>query len=277
MKKIRGNYKRILLFVSLFMFIFTLIIRLYVLDYIDNIKSDIKITAHRGSSKYAPENTLAAIDVAIKNGSDFAEVDIQETKDGEIVILHDKNLSRTTGLDKNIWEVTLDEIKELDAGIWFNEKFKGSRIPTLEELIDYSKGKIKLNIEIKTNGHEKTLIPKLINLIKEKDVLDSCVVTSRDYNALQELEAIEPKIKTGYILYVTVKNLRNLNVDFYSVEETYVTKEFIKLAHKIGREVHVWTINEENDMEKFINLGVDNIITDNDRILRIKLDQYRNK
>lgn len=277
MKKMRDNYKKKLLFVSLFIFIFTLIIKLCVIDYIDNIKYDIKITAHRGSSKYAPENTLAAIDVAIKNGSDFAEVDIQETKDGEIVILHDENLSRTTGLDKNIWEVTLDEIKELDAGIWFNEKFKGSRIPTLEELIDYSKNKIKLNIEIKTNGHEKTLIPKLINLIKEKDIIDSCVVTSRDYNALQEIEAIEPKIKTGYILYVTVKNLRNLNVDFYSVEETYVTKEFIKLAHKIGREVHVWTINEVNDMEKFINFGVDNIITDNDKVLRAKLDEYRNK
>lgn len=253
----------------------TSIFTFVMIEEMENVKYNVKITAHRGSSKDAPGNTLEAIDIAIENGADYAEIDVQETKDGEIVLLHDKSLSRTTGLNKNVWEVTLEEIKQLDAGSWFDKKFKGVKIPTLEEVIDHCEGKIKLNIEIKTNGHEKNLIHKVVDLIKEKGIRSSCVVTSLDYDAIQTVESIEPKIKTGYIMFVAMGGLEALNLDFYSVEETNVTESFVTSAHMIGREVHVWTINEEEDMDKVINLGVDNIITDNDKILREKLNKLK--
>ncbi|MCY6483046.1 glycerophosphodiester phosphodiesterase [Clostridium aestuarii] len=269
------NSKKIGITLFVGIVLFTSIFTIAVMEYMEGIKYNVKITAHRGSSKDAPENTLEAIDVAIKNKADYAEIDVQETKDNKVVLIHDKSLSRTAGLDKNIWEANLDEIKQLDAGSWFDERFKGVRIPTLEEVIDHSRGKIKLNIEIKTNGHEKKLVQKVVNLIKRKGIINSCVVTSLNYNVIQEVEAMEPRIKTGYIMYVAIGNLHKLNVDFYSVEETNVTEKFVADAHMIGREVHVWTINEEEDMQKVIDLGVDNIITDNYKILLQKLSNHR--
>lgn len=267
------NHKKILIILFVGVLVIVSMVTKDMIEDMENIKYNVKITAHRGSSKEAPGNTLVAIDAAIKNEADYAEIDVQETKDGKIILLHDKSLNRTTGIDKNIWEVTLDEVKKLDAGSWFDEKFEGVKIPTLEEVIDYSNGKIKLNIEIKTNGHEKNLIPQVVELVRKKEIIDTCVVTSLDYDALQEVEAIEPKIKTGYIMFVAIGNVADLKVDFYSVEKTNVTDDFVTSAHKIGREVHVWTINEEEDMDEVIELGVDNIITDNDKILRQKLNK----
>ncbi|WBW96280.1 glycerophosphodiester phosphodiesterase [Oceanirhabdus sp. W0125-5] len=253
--------------------IFSSVYMYIVIDEMENIKYSVNITAHRGSSTDAPENTLAAIKSAFENGANYAEIDVQQTKDGKLVLLHDKSFKRTTGVDKNVWELTLSEIKELDAGSWFHEKFKGEKVPTLEEVIDYSKGKISLNIEIKTNPADTTLIEDVVSLIREKDLIDKCVVTSLDYNAVEEVERLESRIKTGYIMFIALGDLEKLNVDFYSVEETNVNDDFITNAHMIGREVHVWTINSTESMEKVLEYGVDNIITDNVKSLRDLIDK----
>lgn len=233
------------------------------IDEMDNMKYDVKITAHRGSAIDAPENTLSAIKAAVNNGADFVEIDVQETKDSKLILLHDKSLNRTTGIDKSPWELTLNEIKQLDAGSWFDAEYKDEKIPTLEEVIEYSKGKINLNIEIKTDKHNKNLISEVVRVIKENGIIDSCVVTSIDYEALQEVEKYESEIKTGYVMFIAMGDLNKLDVDFYSVEETVVDKKFMNNAHRIGREVHVWTINTTESMENVLRLGVDNIITDN--------------
>ncbi|WDV45858.1 glycerophosphodiester phosphodiesterase [Clostridiaceae bacterium M8S5] len=246
-----------------------------ILDGLDNAKYDIDITAHRGSSKLAPENTISALKVAIKNGATYAEIDVQETKDGQVILLHDNTFKRTVGTDEMPSQMTLEEIKQLDTGILFDSKFKGEKVPTLQEVIDYAKGKIKLNIELKTNKSDKVLIKKVTKIIKEKNFIKSCVVTSLDYNALLEIKRQEHLIKTGYIMYFAVGELEKLKVDFYSIEETNVNEGFVSTAHSIGREVHVWTINTETSMENMIELGVDNIITDNDSMLKELLDSYK--
>lgn len=239
----------------------------YVLDEFENLRYDVDITAHRGSSKDAPENTLASIDMAVTNGATYAEIDVQETGDGGLVLLHDKTLKRTTGLDKAVWELTTEEIQALDAGSWFDSDFSGEIIPTLGETMDHAKGRIKLNIEIKEHGYEQDLIHSLVELIQEKNYYKDCVVTSLDYEVLQAVEQLDSNIKTGYIMFVAIGQLKALNVDFYSVEESIVTDDFVTRAHAIGREVHVWTINSEESMNNVLDLGVDNIITDNDKIL----------
>lgn len=238
-----------------------------VITEIDNTRYTVEITAHRGSSKDAPENTLAALDAAISNGATYAEIDVQETKDGGTVLLHDKCFKRTTGDGANVWELTTDEVKKLDAGLLFDPEFEGEGIPTLEEAMLHARGKIKLNIEIKINGHEQALVESVVALIQSHDYYKECVVTSLDYEVLQEVEALDSKIKTGYIMFVALGSLKDLNVDFYSVEENNVTDKFVARAHAIGREVHVWTINTTEDMEEMLDLGVDNIITDNDKML----------
>ncbi len=255
--------------------IFSSIYIYIVIDEMENTKYSVCITAHRGSSTDAPENTLAAINSAIENGADFSEIDVQQTKDGKIVLLHDKSFKRTTGVDKNVCELNLNDIKKLDAGSWFDEKYKGEKVPTLEEVIDYTKDKISLNIEIKTNTMDTTLIEDVVRLIKEKDLISKCVVTSLDYKAIEEVERLEPRIKTGYIMFIALGDLEKLNVDFYSVEERNVNEELVINAHRIGREVHVWTINTTESMESVLEYGVDNIITDNVKPLKELINEKK--
>ncbi len=166
-----------------------------------------------------------------------------------------------------IWELTKEYLPRLDAGSWFDESYSHARIPTLENVITQTESKIKLNIELKSHGHERDFLNTVAKLIKEYDYYDQCVVTSLDYDLLNAIEDIDPKIKTGYVMFMAYGNLSELNVDFYSVEETVVNQRFVDKAHAVGREVHVWTINERDDMIKMIEMGVDNIITDYDKDL----------
>ncbi|MBU5485235.1 glycerophosphodiester phosphodiesterase [Clostridium sp. MSJ-11] len=272
--KIFSNKRRILVaFISVFLG-FT-IITSFIVSEIINIKYDVKITAHRGAVKEAPENTLSSIEAAIKHNADFAEIDAQESKDGEVVLLHDSNLRRTTGLNKNIWEITYNEIKELDAGSYFDKRFSNERIPLLDEAIKLSKDKIKLNIEIKTNGHEKNLVKNVVKIIEENDFIDSCVITSLDYKVLEEVKEINPKIKRGYIIFLIKGDLKKLDVDFYSIEQSIVNDDIIYTAHSMGREVHVWTVNNSINVKRLVNLGVDNIITDDVVMVKYILNEMK--
>lgn len=222
-----------------------------------------QITAHRGGASYAPENTLAALNTAIEMGADYAEIDVQQTKDGVIVLLHDSNLKRTTGYNKYIWEVNYDKAFALDAGSKFSREFTGERIPTLEEVLKYCKGKINLNIEIKNNGHNENIAENVLAVIEENEADNFCVITSMDYSLLSDVKEINPNIRTGYILKMAYGNFENkINADFLSIKHTYATRKVIAAAHNCGKEVHVWTVNSRSDIERMKLLDVDNIITD---------------
>ncbi|WP_099467536.1 glycerophosphodiester phosphodiesterase [Konateibacter massiliensis] len=222
-----------------------------------------QITAHRGGAAYAPENTMAALMAAIEVKSDYAEIDVQETKDGVVVLLHDSSLKRTTGYNRYIWDVTFDEVEMLDAGSKFGRKFSGEKVPALEEVIQYCKGKINLNIEIKSNGHNDNIVSNVLKVIEENEANDYCVITSMDYSLLSEVKEINPDIRTGYILKMAFGNFENkINADFLSIKHTYASKKVIAAAHDAGKEVHVWTVNSRSDIERMKLLDVDNIITD---------------
>lgn len=228
----------------------------------------VAITAHRGSSKEAPENTLSAIKKAASNKADYAEIDVQLTKDKKIILLHDSSFLRTSGLDKKPSQMLYKDIIKLDVGKWFSDEFEGERIATLKEVIDFSRGKLKLNIELKATDISPDLIDEVIKLIESEKFENDCVITSLNYDDLLKVERKKPSLKTGYIMFVAIGQLEHMVVDFYSVEETNVSEAFVSRAHNKGREVHVWTINKEESMRKMIDLGVDNIITDNDDVLR---------
>ncbi|WP_170063734.1 glycerophosphodiester phosphodiesterase [Clostridium liquoris] len=267
-------YKNFLIpFIPLIVFIALIFIPSTVLFSSPKHKENIFITAHRGNSSEAPENTLSAIKYAINSGVEYAEIDVQETKDGQVILLHDNNFKRVSGYDKNIWEVNYDEIKNYDVGSHFNNKFRGEKIPTLEEVIKASKGKIKLNIEIKANGHEKNLVFNALNIIKKEDFNKYCIVTSSNYNVLKQVRKLDPSIKIGYITRVKSKGIENMDVDIYSLDGDIVNRKFIEKAHKNGRQVYVWTINREDAMVKYINLGVDSIITDYPNRLKLIIDR----
>jgi glycerophosphoryl diester phosphodiesterase len=233
-------------------------------------------TAHRGASGKAPENTMIAIMTAIKAGSDFSELDVQETKDGVLVLLHDGNLKRTTGLDRNIWEMPYDSIVGLDAGSWFSSEFKDEPIPTLESVIDAVNGKMKLNIELKMNGHEKQLAERVVALVEDKGFISNCILTSFDFEIINKVKQLNGNIKVGYIFKKIPQNVDvfNANVDLLSVNKKLVDEEFVKKAHAGNKEVHVWTVNESEEMKRLIDLGVNSIITNRPDVL-VDLLRYR--
>lgn len=220
--------------------------------------------AHRGLSSSAPENTLYAFSDAIDAGADFIELDVQQTKDGVLVVMHDTNLRRTTGLDREIWDVTYDEIADLDAGSWFDPMYANARIPTLEDTLAFIDGRVSLNIEIKPTSHgSDTLEQDVAELITAYDCADNCWVTSFSYGSLRKIKEANPEIRTGYIMSVAYGQFYNLKyADAFSLNKVFVTSQVVNYAHQYGKQVFAWTVNSVSEVRSLCNLHVDSIITD---------------
>ncbi len=227
------------------------------------------VTGHRGASGLAPENTIPAMLKAIETGADFSELDVQESSDGVLVLLHDSSLKRTAGLNVNIWEMDYESLKTVDVGSWFDPKFAGTTIPTLEEVMDVVRGKMKLNIELKVNSHEDQLSERVVDLIERKKFISECIVTSFDFPAIDRVKELNPSIKAGYLFSQIPEDVDvfNANVDLFSVKYKIVTKEFVDKAHAHHKDVHVYTVNDPKEMQRLIDLGVESIITDRPDIL----------
>jgi glycerophosphoryl diester phosphodiesterase len=247
--------------VALLALVFTTVSSFFIIEGID-VDRKVAVTAHRGSSKDAPENTLSAVHLAIEDGADFAEIDVQETADGVIVLLHDTDFMRVAGVNKKIWELSYAEIKTLDAGSWFSSEFQHEHVPTLTEILKLARGEIKLNIELKFNGHEKQLVEKVVKIIQDNNFKSQCVISSLNFEGLKKVRALDPELKIGYIIAKAIGNMFRVDTDFLSLNSGMVTADVVAGARKRKIEVHAWTINTADNMSYFINLGVDNIITD---------------
>lgn len=234
----------------------------------------VKITAHRGASADAPENTIPAIQGAIDSLADYVEFDVQQTLDGEVILLHDSNLKRTSGYDEFIWNMTFDEVQQLDMGSWFSDEYAGTQIPTLEEVILLCKGKIQMNIEIKGNSHFKDLEEKVVTLIQKHEIQNQCVVQSTSYDSLEKVKTLDDSIMTGLILMGAYGEFEESKmVDFFSIRSTFVNKSMVESAHKNGKAVYAWTVNTKNEIRRMKVLKVDNIITDRPILARELLYQ----
>ena len=236
---------------------------------LSHLAADTEITAHRGGAWKAPENTISALQYTIDSGADYAEIDVQETKDGELILLHDDSLKRTAGVKKNVWDMTLKQVEKLDAGASFHKNFRGEKIPEFTEVLKFCKGRLDLNIEIKYNGKNKGIVNKVVRAIKENHFEDHCVVTSMNYQFLKQIKKTAPEIRTGYIMTMTYGGVQGMEAaGFFSVKHTYVDEKFVTQAHALGKEVHVWTVNYKGDAKRMLDMGVDNIITDDPIMVR---------
>ena len=226
--------------------------------------NNIEITAHRGASKYYPENTMAAFKGAKKMGADWVELDVQATRDNKIVVIHDSNLKRLTGVNKNIWELTYSEISKLDFGSHFSKKYKGEKIPTLSEVIDWAiENDMKLNIEIKPTGYEKNIEKDVVDIINEKDFVNNCVVTSGKYETIKKVKEYNKKIKTIYVMSLAYGDILTFkDVDGFSIESSNINDDLVYSVHDHKKVIYAWTVNNEKNITKMINAGVDNIVTD---------------
>lgn len=221
------------------------------------------LCAHRGASGQAPENTLAAFRLALEMGADMCELDVQQTADDRLVVMHDDTLQRTTTGKGNVWDMTLAELQSHDAGVWFEKRFAGEKLPALEDVIALARGKMKLNIEVKMHGHERQIAPLVIETIRRENFADECVVTSFDWKIAEEIKALAPDLRVGYIFgwREFAEEVFAGPVDLLSAHYSLVDAAFLSRARAAGKKVHVWTVNYKWLMRRLLKLGVGGIIT----------------
>lgn len=226
----------------------------------------INIIAHRGVYLNETENSINAINNSIKNKVKFAEIDVQETKDGKVVLMHDKNLKRLTGLDGDVNQFTFNQLEALRLGMPAKNK-RLERIPTLESVINKARGRIRLIIEIKPYGNTDELTAKVVNIIEKSNFVNQCMIHSASYNILLGVRRLNPMIKIGYIAGWHRKDLTSLKVDFYSVEQGLITNDLVREIHKEHRTIYSWTVDKPNNMDDMLKLNVDGIITNRPNVL----------
>lgn len=225
------------------------------------------VTAHRGDVMRGPENSLSAIDFAIDLECDFVEIDVQETKDGVVVLCHDKDFKRIANEPRNVWDMSLEEVKALDIGQRFSSDFVGERVPTLQEVIDLTNGKIKLNIELKPTPEQPQLVSRVVSLIQANQFHDQCIVSSLNTDALAEVRSLDENIRLCENISIAVGDITKSNVDAFSINSSRLDRATIERLQSRGFEVHVWTVNDAETMIRFVELGVDNMLTDDPALL----------
>lgn len=231
---------------------------------------DVLVIAHRGASGYAPENTIASFDEAVRLGADFIELDIQLSKDGELVVIHDLTVDRTTNGSGEVKNYTFAELQTLDAGSWFHPKFAGEKIQKLTTILDRYKGKVGFFIELKSPSLYPGIEDKLAKILKGKQLDgDQVLIQSFDTAAIKKIRDILPHVKTGVLVKFSVKgvsneDLRQLStfVDFINPNKRLVTKSLVKRVHHYGMKICPYTVRDQGSVQFLLNTGVDGIVTD---------------
>jgi glycerophosphoryl diester phosphodiesterase len=237
------------------------------------LEDQVAVTAHRGSSKAAPENTLASIRQAIKEGADWVEIDVQETANGKVVVFHDSDFMKLAGVNTKVWDVTMPELKNIDVGSRFTPEFAGERVPTLAEVLDVCKGKVGVNIELKYYGHDQQLEKRVAEIVEKHEMVSEIVIMSLKLDAIKKMKALRPTWTVGLLMSVSAGDLANADVDFLAVNAGFVNRDFVRAAHSGGKEVYVWTVNDAATMSTMISRGVDNLITDKPALARAVIAQ----
>ena len=244
--------------------------------------SRVMVIAHRGASAYAPENTIAAFRKAVELKADALEVDVRQSKDAHLVILHDATVNRTTNGKGNVADLTLDELRQLDAGSWFNGEFEGEGIPTLEEVVALLDTTTVLIIEVKEGS---TIYPNIerhvVDVIKNSGKEKQVILKSFDREVLDKLKELAPSIARLYVYAfhipwlglvidrgITVGDVFDVDVQYLQPHWYLLTQSFTKSAQQKGLKVVAWGVDDEKDMKKAISYGVDGIETDYPDVLR---------
>lgn len=222
------------------------------------------VVAHRGASAYKPENTLSSLRLAVELGADMVEIDVRQSRDGHIVVLHDETVERTTNGKGFVKDLTLKELKSLDAGL-------GNKIPTLSEAAVFLKGKARLVVEIKALGIEE----KVVETLDETGVADDVVVTSFFHPVLKRVKDLRPKIRAGVIIasrpVAPSKLALDAKADAIFPRYKYVDEELVSAAHKNNLLVFPWTVDSADQVELLAKIGVDGVVTNKPDVAVSKL------
>ncbi|MDM4017545.1 glycerophosphodiester phosphodiesterase family protein [Roseiconus lacunae] len=240
----------------------------YVLITAVRMADDVEIMAHRGASILAPENTMAAYRRAIDDGADWIEIDVQETADGRVVVVHDKDLMKLAGNPIKIWESSFDQLSSIDIGSHLDAKFSAERVATLTDVLRLCKDQIGVNIELKYYGHDQHLEERVVRIVEAEGMDDQVMVMSLKPQGVAKTKALRPDWKYGLLLSVYVGNLNKIDTDFLAVNAEFASRAFVKRAHRAGKEVYVWTVDDPAKMSMLMNRNIDGILTNRPDIAR---------
>lgn len=238
---------------------------------------NVQVIAHRGASGHAPENTLSAIELAIKMDADMVEIDVHLSKDDSIVVMHDEEVGRTTDGKGKIKDLTYEELRQLDAGSWFSEAYRGERVPTLAEVLRLVDGRKKVLIELKSSKGETydRLVERVAKTIKQEKAEAWTILQSFDKPYLRDVERMGVGLPVHQLIfgeagllpvyYDDGPRIGKFRPEPYVASVNafylYITPAYLKKMHSLQKTVFAFTPNDDVKMKKLINMGVDGLIT----------------
>jgi len=235
------------------------------------IEREVSVTAHRGCSSRAPENTLAAVRAALEEDVDLIEIDVQTTRDGEVVVIHDFDLMRVAGVPRKIGQLSLADLAGIDIGSHFDPAFAGERVPTLREVIRTVGERSGLLVEIKDDGSDPELARRVVDVLRQEGFDGRLLIMSLELRAVRAVRGLAPEWPVGLIVSQSVGDVLREDVDFVAVRSALATAGFVARSHSLGKEVHAWTVDDPQVASALADRGVDNLITNVPAVVRSAL------
>jgi len=228
------------------------------------------IFAHRGDCSHAPENTIPSFEIAIEKGTDAIELDVKLSADNQAVVIHDQTVDRTTDGTGRVNQLTLEELKKLDAGSFFDARYAGTRIPTLDEVFERVGKRVLINVELTNYASPRDqLIPIVAEIVKRHNMEADVLFSSFRPGNLVHMRELLPDVPGGILcqgglLGAISRSSLMLKTSPQLIHPNLidVTPEFVTREHHRGRRVHVWTVNRDKDILRLKEMGVDGIFTD---------------
>jgi glycerophosphoryl diester phosphodiesterase len=235
----------------------------------------ILIIAHRAGAHHAPENSLSALKTAMEQKADYAEIDVQRTLDGTVVVVHDQDLMRLSRDPRRIGETSYQDLSQVDMGSRFGKAFVGERLARLSDFLRAASGKIKLLIELKYYGEDPLLAEETVKLVVNAHAEESVEFMSLNLEGVRQIKRLAPKIPAGYLLAAGLGDMAPSGVQFIAVPTGQATMERIKAARKKELKVYAWTVNDVDGILDLMEVGIDGVITDDPAMARKAVDDIR--
>ncbi|WP_413363435.1 glycerophosphodiester phosphodiesterase [Lysinibacillus sp. 3P01SB] len=235
-------------------------------------RKQVENVAHRGATGYAPENTMAGFDLAVKMKADYIEIDLQRSKDGKLVVIHDTTVDRTTDGTGKVGDLTFEQLRSLDAGSWKAEQFAGEQIPTFEEILDRYHGKIGILIELKAPELYPGIEEQVAAALKERNLHkpqnEKIILQSFNFESMKKMDKLLPKVPIGVLTsnrsHTTAEALQEFSTyaDWFNPSYGIVTEELVDQVHALDMQIGSWTVRSQEAADFLFDMGVDAIITD---------------
>jgi len=232
------------------------------------------IFAHRGASAHAPENTLAAFELALAQGAEGIELDAKLSADGHVVVIHDATVDRTTDGHGRVKDMSLADLRSLGAGLFFAEKYRGEKVPTLEEVFEALGKRMFINVELTNyNTPGDHLVESVCMLVKKFELQKRVLFSSFFASNLSKARGLLPEVPRGLLAFNGLLGAwaRSFGFAFGRYQALHpnlkdVTPQQVQRVHRLERRVHVWTVNATEDMRRLFDWGVDAIFTDDPQL-----------